>query len=463
MTILDYYIERQKNKDWVEKFQSTSSKKKGKFFSFKNTNFRKITTFIHAFNQFRSNHEIDRNEWGKHSSHGQEVDKQYVVNMRRSKLFSKKNDLYIFTKKGISFNRFLDLETTEEERWIISFLYLLNSYFELIPNYIIKKVDDFFYKINGFNIESYVFLDDIQKLISSKKNKQNLFSSDVFWILTFFEDVDFLTLFINSSENDRSDFKKYVISMLENNNENDIIVKKYKPGGQYTVNMFVDDLKIIFYGYYIRQNMNYPFEIFYREIIEIFSSNHTINTRKTLNFIFQEKDVFYQILDDLNIENTDLIYDYSSRSKVDENIVNELQENLDVTSFADVRKQRAASGLLKKVALQKNDYKCVLEPLFGCNYFTSRESGENYLEIHHFIPREFSNEFENSIEVVSNYIPLCPHCHKLIHHASDRERAAAIRYLFNLRNNELFDLGLEIDFETIKDFYKLNNSKTSHL
>lgn len=74
-------------------------------------------------------------------------------------------------------------------------------------------------------------------------------------------------------------------------------------------------------------------------------------------------------------------------------------------------------------------------------------------QIHHFIPREFSNDFEKSIEVIENYVSLCQSCHKLIHLGVDRERKMAINQLFKKREAALKSKGLNITLDKIKEYY----------
>ena len=45
-TVLDYYLEQNKNPNYVEEYQSTSDKKSGKIFWHINVNFRSIFSFI---------------------------------------------------------------------------------------------------------------------------------------------------------------------------------------------------------------------------------------------------------------------------------------------------------------------------------------------------------------------------------------------------------------------------------
>ena len=92
----------------------------------------------------------------------------------------------------------------------------------------------------------------------------------------------------------------------------------------------------------------------------------------------------------------------------------------------------------------------------GCKYFTSKENGKNFLEIHHLIPREFANDFDTTIEVLSNYIALCPNCHRKIHNAVDREREHLLRHLLNKRKDALLNDGLQISDKELIEYYKFD-------
>lgn len=90
-----------------------------------------------------------------------------------------------------------------------------------------------------------------------------------------------------------------------------------------------------------------------------------------------------------------------------------------------------------------------------CTYFTSKETHKNYLEIHHFIPKEFANDFDKSIEILENYVVLCPKCHRKIHLAEDKERKHMINKLFNERVDLLSAKGIKIEKEQIYRYYNI--------
>ena len=145
----------------------------------------------------------------------------------------------------------------------------------------------------------------------------------------------------------------------------------------------------------------------------------------------------------------------------DEKEVNEqdvdLNEKIDDTDMYAVEKYNRVSTVLKKLAKVNSNYRCELEDFYGCQYFTSKESHKNYVEVHHLIPRAVGNDFENSIEVVENYVTLCPHCHRLVHLGEDVERKPALHNLYLKRKELLHEKGLDISEKDLKDYYLIEN------
>ena len=115
--------------------------------------------------------------------------------------------------------------------------------------------------------------------------------------------------------------------------------------------------------------------------------------------------------------------------------------------------------MIKKQAKKQGNYSCALEKINNCRpiYFTAKSNNENYLEVHHFIPREFRNDFSYSVEVLANYITLCPRCHRQIHLAVDRERKHLINALHEERKDRLELVGLKIDLSGIYEYYEIDS------
>lgn len=73
------------------------------------------------------------------------------------------------------------------------------------------------------------------------------------------------------------------------------------------------------------------------------------------------------------------------------------------------------------------NYRCEINP--SHQLFTSKATGQNYLEAHHIIPVSLGSQFSVQLDVMENVVCLCPLCHRAIHHA---ESAFAIPILDQL-------------------------------
>ncbi len=82
-----------------------------------------------------------------------------------------------------------------------------------------------------------------------------------------------------------------------------------------------------------------------------------------------------------------------------------------------------------------------------------------YLEVHQIIPRDYAGEFDVSIERASNYAALCPHCHRLIHEATDSERFRALSELYRLRKDRLDADGIVPTNELLFAVYGIEQQK----
>lgn len=114
--------------------------------------------------------------------------------------------------------------------------------------------------------------------------------------------------------------------------------------------------------------------------------------------------------------------------------------------------------LLGEKILGEYDYKC------SCHteehlYFTSNVTKKNYLEFHHLIP--FSNQefyltnFNIDLDVAENLIPLCPHCHMLLHHSVAKEKAIVLQFLYNKHIDELRKVDSDINLFRLMEFYNV--------
>lgn len=160
----------------------------------------------------------------------------------------------------------------------------------------------------------------------------------------------------------------------------------------------------------------------YDDILMNILQYYNIDQTKVKNILISEdyKNVILKVLEDVN-NNLDFVK--GTESKIESDITTKSGKINDEAMFESSKKQ----------VLENYGYDCFLSKLRGCKklYFTSPLTNKNYLEIHHFLPRKYKNYIEGGVEFFENYIPLCPSCHRMIHHATDIERRTILNYILN--------------------------------
>ena len=469
MTILEYYKEKHtKDVDWKEKFSGTGKSGYCKIFQFLGQNFRNLLAFEGAFRNFLEYDNVPRIQWEKKENTGQEKAKHWTVNMQSSKFFINKNGLYAISAKGRAFKDLISRDYDDDEKWFVLYLLLLNSYFVLLPNYIIKKtyniiesISEFGYSVDFIKNKLKEYINEYNKLTSADR-RVFTFRQDLFWILSFYKDPNFIELFKISTEEEKRCLYDYVVGNLQDKTYLDVISYKYQNSGSYQINTFLEECKILYFTMIVDcakiQNLDEYVNLLYDEYCVMYP----LRERKVIDFVVEYSNIFNVIYKEIKggIEE-DIIGDFDySYGNPEEDPVEDV-EKIDDTDSNNEEKLRKVSTILKRVAKERSQYRCELEDLNMCKYFTSKDSSKNYLEIHHLIPREFSNEYDKSIEVLGNYIALCPHCHRLLHFAVDRERNSALTYLFNKHKDELRKLELlykddEKELKKLKEFYHID-------
>ena len=180
------------------------------------------------------------------------------------------------------------------------------------------------------------------------------------------------------------------------------------------------------------------------------------------DFLYTNKKVFDPIfeevleLEDIDVSDNTLI-EKIQLSQIDTQ--DKPEKYIDETSEVGRQQLKAIFALKKRQAKVLSNFICALEKVNNCKpiYFTAKKSNKNYLEVHHFIPQEFRNDFSYSIEVLANYVTLCPRCHRQIHLALDRERKHLINSLYEERKDRLQLVGLGLDLNGIYEYYKIDS------
>ena len=358
----------------------------------------------------------------------------------------------------------LDSDFSKEERWILIYLTILNGYFANIPNYIDVRSNEIvnIMEKRGVNKEKYINV--LKSFIDSCDiGTEEIFMNDYLYFDSFykdFEDIDFLQMFINASDDERKELKEYVQGQPRNREitkaETCTISYKYKSTGSYVKSTLVDNAKIQYFSLILLNNSYKNYEDFIDYALFRYSEIYkNIDIEKIKGFIEEHEAVYKLIYEEL-FDIIQYSLNFREEKEVNEQDVN-LNEKIDDTDMNAVEKYNKVSTVLKKLAKVNSNYRCELEDFYGCQYFTSKESHKNYVEVHHLIPRAVGNDFENSIEVVENYVTLCPHCHRLVHLGEDVERKPALHNLYLKRKELLHEKGLDISEKDLKDYYLIEN------
>lgn len=230
---------------------------------------------------------------------------------------------------------------------------------------------------------------------------------------------------------------------------------KFKPGGNYVKNTVIDNAWILYVTKKIIDKADTDFDSFIATAISAYKEIFDVDESQLRSFIYDT---------DKNRSVLQVIFGKAANVPIPALVVakdltqQEIEEfcTSDATELEGATKLDAVSTSLKKLAKIQSNYKCALDECEICKYFTAKENGKNYLEIHHFIPREFANDFDYPIEVLENYVALCPNCHRKIHLAVDSERKHMINIIFNLRQELLAKKGLVITLQDLYNYYKID-------
>lgn len=462
MNIFEYYVSKHEDPNWVQEYQSTSDKKSGKTFLYTNTNVRTIRAFIEVYSRFLDYNNLPREQWVTYAN-GEQMAKHYTVRMQQTKLFRQHDDRYTRTAKGEVFGKLVEHDRngtiSNNDEWILIYYLILNSYFGYKPNYIVKRTQEVYNTLASGGYSPDEVNAAFEKVLIKKDDItiNDLFTEDAFWILTFFKDKDFLLLYKNSDQNAKNKLFNRVMHERSVQGSTDLIGHKYVNSGQFNASMIIDEMCVLYITYNMLQRDNKDCLILLDNICSVFEKIGEVDRHFLSNFLTSNTSIFEEIFNEviLNEDIDDEINKDETDTEEQQTEENPPATQVDTTTSISRQLLRHTRAILKRMTKDRAQHKCELEVLNTCKYFTSKEDNNNYLEIHHLIPWAFSNDFENSLEHIDNYVALCPSCHMLLHHGTDRERKQALTYLFNQRKDKLKSAGLEITLERLFEYYQI--------
>lgn len=464
LDINKYYDGQCLNPTWYNNYYQCGEVGDGSVFKCFSTNYRNLSSFEYYFEAFKKYIKVPRGSWDKKDTTGQEVAKQYVVNLVESFLYySSRNQygelVYDMTSRGKDFQKMLDADFSFNEKKLLVFLFLVNSSFKKTPRYILKRAQtvwDIWLK-NGLKVDylKQSIITFVKEQVDNKKVEE-IFSYDILWLLSFYTDSDFIGLYKIANQSEKEVLFDKAVNAYRAKNTKNVLAWKFK-NTNLQKPALIDTLVMLYVSNSIFEmvSLRTDYMTFYENIVNDFSLMLPVDKSKVIDFIKNNESVFSIIYQNAISEEDDFTEYYILPYRQQESIAVVPTEKIDTTSQEGVEKLEVVRQVLKKLAKEKSEYRCALEDFNNCTYFTSKEDNHNYLEIHHLIPREFSYDFEDTIEFVENYVPLCPNCHRMIHKAVDRERTGIITYLFNQRIKELQAHNINVDIKTLYKYYKI--------
>ena len=449
-----------------EKYKSIGRDGLGNIFAFINTNYRQILSqkgsslggFANGYEVMTTVENIPRSQWTALNNAGQAKEKQHTVNMRRAELFMCDVDTYKSTSRGKVFKKVYTSENLSyTEKRLLTYLLILPGYFNETPNYIFERTKEALdsFEKQGLPVD-YVISQmriAIQKSNENDFKKNDIFDLDYLYLDSFvFDKHGLLALFNNSTEQEVVQFKDYVKARYLAGGS-DIISHKYKNGGNYTPATLIENAWLLYLTHHLLITDIDSFDKFIASTINIYNSLFPIDVSKVKTFIYDtnlNQSVFRVAYSKLY--NVPLHKDAIKDLTLDE--INALGRIDSTDEQGDIQLEQVMASL-KKLAKEKTGYRCECHNLENCRYFTAKENGKRYLEIHHLIPREFANDFDTSIEIIENYVPLCPNCHRKIHLAVDGERKHLVNNLLNTRKELLKRKKLDVNEKSMYCYYKI--------
>lgn len=469
ISILGYYKYMSTRDNIARKYYQCGKTDYGSPLKLFNTNYRTLfgvrgssyTGIANGFLALEKDEGKDRADFVKSGNTLQEKNKQHTVRMRNSWLYQERNGVFTKTKRGIVFGKMLEENMlTANEKKLLCFMLILPGYFYDTPNYLCRRTEKLFsYCIDAGYSEDEILKLQVDFLVKGIRNgwdKKQLMQLDYFYIANFIipysTDINFLQQFRKANEVEKQSLKDYV----SKTNEFHILGKKYESGGNFTTNTLLETTWLMHLCKTIKKAEIESFEKYTHLLISTFNVFYPVSEQNIQAFIALYHSVFEVIYRD--------VFDIKENAlpvKTKRTLTKKEVEEIGIIDPTDNEGQeqlKEVSETLKKFARQESDYHCIMEIQERCRYFTSKETSHNYVEVHHFIPRAVANRFDNSIEVLSNYVPLCPHCHRKIHLATDREREYMINYIYSQRKSALEEKGIIVqDVEDIYKFYGITD------
>ena len=232
--------------------------------------------------------------------------------------------------------------------------------------------------------------------------------------------------------------------------------------------LFKDDLLIFFKYRNIQKNGNEFFALgiphdFYKnkydiitETIENLEDNNTTTIKNAMSEIInssKEND----LISDVD-EISDAVYQQlidMQKDDIAEDPSYEPQQYIPKGNSNITSHRPHTNPKLGKNAIIRANYKCAFSSDDKPHETFIKENGKPYMEIHHLIPIKYQNAFSNKLDTDANLVPLCPLCHKKIHHGNSNDVKKMLVTLYNERKELLAKSGIGISIDKLLEYYNI--------
>lgn len=293
MTVLEYYLNQQQIETWKKKFLSTSVSQSGKLYSYYTTNMKKgIYSLLTQFSAFLPKINIDRAMWNDNMRSGQEADKHRIISLINAGLIRNSDTKYLFTYKSVTMNDICNAELRDCEKWFLLLLLVIDYDCEARKLDLLKTTKETFDLFKDSEISSEYIMEKLKSALHYT-DREELFNADIFWLVNFVRDSDFIKKYFNATSEEKESLHSYVLNCRQNENTQDLIAVKFKNGGAITPTGFVDELKVLYFSKIILSNATDSFDTYIGKTIDEFENRFPLARKdKIYNFILNHKSVY---------------------------------------------------------------------------------------------------------------------------------------------------------------------------
>ncbi|MCD8206930.1 MAG: AAA family ATPase [Bacteroidales bacterium] len=247
MSIVEYYLNKQKDINWYNKYTSSADGSSGKIFDHTSTNFRTLDAYISGTDKLEKLNKHRTSEIIDVDNSGQDKYKQHrPAYIRMGFLSTDSLDYCHITETGNVLCKYLvENDLLPNEKWVMVFLLTLkrtrktgNSDF-----YIFKTSLRIYMALSPYGYQIEDFFRGLLSIIKCS-SLEEMVKEDLFWLVSFYNDPGFVSAYFSSSNEEVREFHDYAVNEVSNDNSKDCIISKFH-STRFTIRSYIDEIKQI--------------------------------------------------------------------------------------------------------------------------------------------------------------------------------------------------------------------------